>query len=119
MFISSHKDCTELFDNNDVVYKIFCKDCDASYVGQTKRKLKTRINEHKNNIRLDSNKHFVISKHIVELAHNFDRNNIKILDIERNYQKHHMSEIIHIKGYRNIVLMYKKTNYWTTPTLIS
>jgi len=29
-----------------IVYKINCKNCDASYVGQTKRFLKTRINEH-------------------------------------------------------------------------
>ncbi|KYN14843.1 hypothetical protein ALC57_12952, partial [Trachymyrmex cornetzi] len=34
----------------NVVYKINCKNCDASYVGQTGRKLKTRINEHKNDI---------------------------------------------------------------------
>jgi len=94
----SHKDRTDLSDNNDVVYKISCKDCDASYVGQTKRKLKTRINEHKSNIKMDSNKHSVISKHIIELDHNFDWNNVKILDIERNYQKRLMSEMIHIKG---------------------
>jgi len=29
-----------------VVYKINCHDCEASYVGQTKRSLKTRVKEH-------------------------------------------------------------------------
>jgi len=33
-----------------VVYKIECKDCETSYVGQTKRRLTTRIREHRNNI---------------------------------------------------------------------
>lgn len=43
-FIKVHKDklVTEL--RNNVVYKISCKDCDASYFGQTRRLLKTRIN---------------------------------------------------------------------------
>jgi len=43
-----------------------CKNCNASYVGQTKRKLKTRLNEHVKNIRLDPQKHSVISDHIFE-----------------------------------------------------
>jgi len=30
------------------VYKISCKNCDAIYVGQTKRKLNIRISEHQN-----------------------------------------------------------------------
>jgi len=36
--------------NKNVVYRISYKDCDATYIRQTKRKLKTRINEHKNQI---------------------------------------------------------------------
>ena len=32
-----------------VVYKITCPRCDACYVGQTSRHLKTRFSEHKNN----------------------------------------------------------------------
>jgi len=35
--IKVHKDRTSLEQNNNVIYKIHCKDCDASYVGQTKR----------------------------------------------------------------------------------
>jgi len=34
----------------NVVYKIECKDRDASYVRQTSRILKKRINEHRNHI---------------------------------------------------------------------
>ncbi|XP_011705916.1 PREDICTED: uncharacterized protein LOC105461126 [Wasmannia auropunctata] len=32
--IRAHKDKTEFFAKNNVVYKINCKDCDASYVGE-------------------------------------------------------------------------------------
>jgi len=46
-FIKRSKDRIEPAMQNDVVYKIDCKDCNSSYVGQTKRKLKTRLKEHK------------------------------------------------------------------------
>jgi len=36
-FIKAHKDTHDFFNNTNVVYKIFRKDCSASYVGQSKR----------------------------------------------------------------------------------
>jgi len=45
-FIKRGKDKLELLSNQNVVYKISYDDCEASYVGQTKRKLSTRIREH-------------------------------------------------------------------------
>jgi len=48
--IRPHKDRLPMQHHKNVVYKIFCKNCDASYVGQTGRKL-TRIKEHKSHIR--------------------------------------------------------------------
>jgi len=40
-----------------------CKDCDATYVGQTKRKLNTIISEHSRDINKKTGKHSVITEH--------------------------------------------------------
>lgn len=95
--IKVQKDKNNISSNSNVIYKINCKDCNASYVGQTKRQLQTRIKEHINNIKLDSAKHSVISEHIVEEKHTFDWKGTKILDVEANYHKRLISEMLHIK----------------------
>jgi len=85
-FIKTHKDREPRSSNNNkVIYKISCKNCDVTYVGQTKRQLKTRLKEHKNNIRLDHSKHSVVSEHIINFNHNFNWENVQILDHEHNY----------------------------------
>ena len=50
-FIKKGKDKLDFLSNQNVVYKISCDDCEASYVGQTKRKLSTRLREHISDIR--------------------------------------------------------------------
>jgi len=45
----------------NIKYKINCQNCDSSYMGQTKRKLKIRIKEHKADINKPSNLLSVIS----------------------------------------------------------
>jgi len=54
--IKRHKDNNNLDANNNVIYRIQCKDCDASHVGQTKRQLRTRVSKHKKNINQDITK---------------------------------------------------------------
>jgi len=44
-FVKVLKDQDHILSKNNVIYKISCNDCDASYVGQTKRQLKTRTQE--------------------------------------------------------------------------
>jgi len=63
-FIKRHKDKNSLNINN-VVYKVFCNDCDAFYVGQTKRQL-TKINEYVRSINYEGSRHSVINNHILE-----------------------------------------------------
>ncbi|XP_011860757.1 PREDICTED: uncharacterized protein LOC105557945 [Vollenhovia emeryi] len=94
---------------SNVVYKINCNNCDASYVGQTKRKLKTRIKEHINNKKLDEQKHSVITKHMLEFNHNFDWDNTQILDIEPYSNKRLISEMIHIKEQNNGINSHNDT----------
>jgi len=100
-FIKRHKDKNSFENNSNVVYKISCNNCNASYVGQTKRKVKTRINEHIKNIKVDESKHSVITKHILEFNYTFDWQNVKIMDFETNYYKRLISEMLYIKTQDN------------------
>jgi len=93
-FIKVHKDKDHLLSKNNAV---FCKNCEASYVEQTKRQLKTRLKEHKNNIKLDQSRYSVISQHITECNHSFDWEGIKIMNRETKFHKRIVSEMIHIK----------------------
>jgi len=95
-FIKKHKDENE-FKTNNVVYKILYNNCDASYVSQIKRQLKTRINEH---VKTEESKHSVISKHMLKNNRSFYWQNTKILDFVQITIKE-LSEIIHIKTQEN------------------
>jgi len=108
-FIRAHKDTNHLLKNNNVVYKIMCKDCDASYVGQTKRQLKTRVNEHKYNLKSLSSNPTVITEHILQHSHSFNWENVKILDTEANFYKRSVSEMLHIKEQSNGLNAQKDT----------
>ncbi|KYN44212.1 hypothetical protein ALC56_01334 [Trachymyrmex septentrionalis] len=101
-FIKTGKDKIKKDETSRVVYRINCKDCDYSYVGQTKRKLKTRIKEYINDIKKKTvNSLSVISSHRIETDHEIDWPNTKILDSERSHYKRMISEMIHIKTQKN------------------
>ena len=80
------KDKTKISDNVNVVYKINCKNCDASYVGQSGRRLDVRIKEHTQKyINQDNNSS--LYTHATNNNHDIDLTNIKILDTECNRGK--------------------------------
>jgi len=68
--------------------------CDASYVGQIRRLLKTRIDEHQSHIQRNTNQSSVITEHRLEFLHDFDWDNIEILDEEIYFNKRIISEMI-------------------------
>jgi hypothetical protein len=72
--------CIDRLSYNDVVYKINCKDCKSTYVGQTERQLQTRVTEHRTDIKKPNSPYSVISKHCIEKNHDFDWKNVEILD---------------------------------------
>ncbi|KAM0728324.1 hypothetical protein ACS0PU_005106 [Formica fusca] len=99
--IKVHKDPCPLMARQNVIYKIDCNDCDASYVGQTKRQLNTRITEHKNHIRRNASNHSVITDHRIDFDHNFDWEGVRILDTEPQLRRRLISEILYIKRQKN------------------
>jgi len=93
------------------MYKISCQDCEATYVGQTKRQLKTRIQEHSVDIKKKNGPPSVISNHRINDNHNFNWTDIKILDHERNYNKRLISEIVHIIKQRHSLNKQSDTEF--------
>ncbi|EZA59755.1 hypothetical protein X777_16236, partial [Ooceraea biroi] len=100
-FICVKKDPLDAMSHCNVVYKISCNECDASYVGQTKRQLHTRVNEHRRDINKRSGSPSVISTHKLDSGHDFKWNHVEILDEEIAYKKRMVSEMITIKRQLN------------------
>ncbi|XP_044749184.1 uncharacterized protein LOC123309940 [Coccinella septempunctata] len=93
------KDSHPKLMTSNLVYQIPCRDCNLSYVGMTRQYLKNRIRQHtydcKENNR-DKNEKTALALHHFQENHNFDFNDVKILDKESNYHKRCISEMIHI-----------------------
>ena len=86
-YIKVQKDICPHTSKSNVVYKISCNNCDASYVGQTGRQLKIRITEHRNHIRHNTSVRSVITEHRLQYDHDFQCDKVKILDEEPCFKK--------------------------------
>jgi len=97
--------------NRNVVYKIECKNCNATYVGQTGRKLKTRIQEHRRHINSASDTRSIITDHRLLFNHDFDWENVKILDRECYLGRKLISEMLHIQMQNNSLNLQSDTEF--------
>ena len=73
------KDRRPVAERAGVVYKLGCGDCNACYVGETGRQVEDRMAEHQRDI----NNRKITSKvfeHVNNTGHNFDFENVSILD---------------------------------------
>jgi len=57
--IKAHKNILPKLSNKDVVYKICCKECNATYVGHQGTTRTTRISEHRNYINMKTFTHSI------------------------------------------------------------
>ena len=83
----NQQDKISKLDTADVINNIPCKDCTATYIGTTKRPLKTRIHEHKRNVYNPPDRWTASTKHAWEQDHTFNFNNIQTVDRTDNYKK--------------------------------
>lgn len=101
-------------DKSCVVYEIHCYDCDAKYVGETKRNLKFRIREHKDDLSKGGNKSNVAYHSITE-NHKINFDEVKIIYFENNTKVRKNLESWHIEKLKNqgVTLMNIQQNAQT------
>src|SRR5436190_6639905 len=108
-FIKVQKDKLTTDQHSNVVYKISCADCGASYVGQTRRLLLTKIKEHRSHISRNTLQKSVITNHRLT-GHEFKWEEVEVLDREPILNKRLTSEMIFIKRQKNSLNMQSDTD---------
>jgi hypothetical protein len=98
------------------VYQINCKDCQAIYVGQSGRNIKTRLNEHKRAI-LQNLPNTGFTEHCINNNHFPDMDSYKLLYNINKSKKLNYLEILEIKKAinRNANVTNTQTEYLNTP----
>ena len=72
-------------NSSNLIYLITCKLCGLQYIGETKRKLKDRLNDHISNIR--TNKITAIALHFKTLYHSITHLQIIPIELINNNNK--------------------------------
>ena len=62
------KDALEKSEQSGIVYEIGCRGCDSVYIGQSKRKLNVRVNEHKRDVK-NKDKKSALANHVIDTKH--------------------------------------------------
>ena len=78
-------------DWNNAVYQLNCKDCEAVYVGEIKRTLNIRAEEHITAIK-SASKRSHTAEYCWKYNHDFDWEHKKVLDFEKNWKTRTIKE---------------------------
>ena len=93
--LSRPKDKIEALEKANVVYKIPCKDCTKSYIGQSKRETGTRLKEHRSNVINCRTEKSDLASHCWSNKHVMDWDNISVIDEDKNWKSRLVKESIH------------------------
>ena len=95
--LSHPKDWVPDDEKSNVIYKISCGDCDASYVGQTGRALKTRLTEHQKAVKNADFSSSALAQHAWDNSHRIDWTSVRVLGSESRLPSRLSREAIHIR----------------------
>ena len=84
--LSHPKDRIPDDDKSSIVYKINCCDFDASYVGETRRALKTRMSEHRRTVEKMDFSASALAKHAWEHDDHINWTSTRVLKVESHYR---------------------------------
>ena len=86
------KDVINFEQKRGLVYQISCRDCNAVYVGETGRSVRTRKREHVDAVKTFNTKKSALSQHVMEFDHRIDWDNVKILKSESHAYRRRVAE---------------------------
>ncbi|EZA61674.1 hypothetical protein X777_10506 [Ooceraea biroi] len=104
------KDTLPKDKQTNVVYRINCLQCDASYVGQTKRHVETRLKEHRADVKKVVSDQSVVSKHRLTFNHEFDWSDPDVLHRDAFNRRREIAEMYFIKKQDRPVNLQKDTD---------
>lgn len=112
--LSHPKDPVEANKQNNIVYKIPCGDCNAVYIGESKRTLDQRSKEHARAVRNGDIEKNEIADHSWKYNHRFDWEKKTIIDREQNMVSRKIKETIHSINDRNHInsISYSLPDIW-------
>ena len=97
------KDRVATEDKNNVLFEIDCSNCEAVYFGESKRSLKSRLDEYKRSVRNYDCEKKEIAEHCWEANHNFSWDQKKVTDRESRLIPRKIKETIHsLKNHNHI-----------------
>ena len=85
--LPSLKDPLDNSEKSCLVYQVPCRDCSFVYIGQTKRDLKSRLDEHKRAIKNQHPDLSVLCEHSITKGHIISWTEAKILELQTDYRK--------------------------------
>ena len=83
------------------IYSIPCKDCDKSYIGETKRKFSTRLKEHQKAVEHKHSQKSALAEHCLRSGHTVSWETAKILRTSANWRNRRILEAWEINTCRN------------------
>ena len=86
------KDAINFEQKRGLVYQISFRDCNAVYVGETGRSVRTRKWEHIDAVKTFNTKKSALSQRVVDFDHRIDWNNVKILKSESHAYRRRVAE---------------------------
>ena len=75
------KDKLSSDDKQGVIYSVRCQGCYGEYIGETERKLSTRMREHTMSV-TKGNEKSALSTHYLKTGHTFDWDHIEVVHTE-------------------------------------
>ena len=99
--LSKPKDQIPTERKTGVIYEIPCRDCDATYIGETGRSLKTRQKEHMACVRLDKCDKSALAEHANTTGHEILWDGTKIIGYEHRWLQRRWLEAIKIASNEN------------------